>query len=180
MFGLDFMHIDMLFIVTTPGDTSSSPTRRLIRSHVMLGKNKGRPRPIKRRNPFPQRISMAWESTAGGIPDHLVSVPRRVGSDWSFTRLADEIEPAALADILRCKCMCNLDRIETLLTLSRSSLPRCETSDCPIVSLLRLPQERRRWPPCPTGAGCRVPPCRCSWYTIVSRVNGRLRHNPNG
>ena len=98
------LEADLPFIVSTGRDEDDPATRKLIRSHVMLRKNKGKPRPTKRRK------QLSWES----VPARKASedrsevrgrssvVPRRVGSDWSFTTLADEIEPATLVDILKC------------------------------------------------------------------------------
>lgn len=73
----------------------------------MLGKNKGRPRPTKRRlpPPLPWETVPAWESSesASESVEHLPAIPPNVGSSWSFIRLADDIETAVLGDILRCE-----------------------------------------------------------------------------
>ncbi|KAJ9615338.1 hypothetical protein H2200_001413 [Cladophialophora chaetospira] len=94
---------DIPFILTTVGQRSDPATRKLIRSHVMLGKNKGRPRPSKRRRPPSWDTVPPWDSTENVtvIHEQIAVIPRRVGSDWSFVQLADEIEPAALADIIK-------------------------------------------------------------------------------
>jgi hypothetical protein len=98
------LQAEMPFILSTGGQKGDPATRRLIRRHVMLGKNKNKPRPSKRRTPQSWDTLPAWDSSKdlSAVHDHFSVIPRRVGSDWSFTQLADEIEPAALGDILKC------------------------------------------------------------------------------
>jgi hypothetical protein len=71
----------------------------------MLRKNKGKPRPTKHIKQLPWETFPAWDSSEDANParESFSVVPRRVGSDWSFTQLADEIELATLADIIKCK-----------------------------------------------------------------------------
>ena len=133
------------FILTTGGQKSDPATRKLIRSHVMLGKNKGKPRPSKRRKQQPWDTVPPWDSVEGmsSIHDHIAAIPRRVGSDWSFTQLADEIEPAALADILKCGSLSSL-RLEIgtgRLTFCVPSFLCVKAGHCPTRSLHYLPQE---------------------------------------
>jgi hypothetical protein len=98
------LQAEMPFILSTGGQKGDPATRRLIRRHVMLGKNKNKPRPSKRRTPQYWDTVPVWDSSKDlkAVHDHFSVIPRRVGSDWSFTQLADEIEPAALGDILKC------------------------------------------------------------------------------
>ena len=98
-------YTEMPFILSTGRQKGDAETRKLIRSHVMLGKNKGKPRPTKRK---PSSASETWSAQTSAedvfiVQEYFSIVPNRVGSDWSFTHLADEIEPATLANVLKCK-----------------------------------------------------------------------------
>ncbi|KAH0842212.1 hypothetical protein FOPE_07371 [Fonsecaea pedrosoi] len=94
----------MPFIVSA-GTTkkNDAQTRKLIRSHVMLGKNLGKSRRARPKDTLPWEAEPAWDSSTGGkVPIQQSSsiIPKKVGSEWSFTQLADEIEPSAITDIL--------------------------------------------------------------------------------
>ncbi|RDW84448.1 hypothetical protein BP6252_02038 [Coleophoma cylindrospora] len=98
------------FIVSTGMEKVDSKTRRLIRSHVMLGKNVGKSQPAKRRSPKdPPKKSGDIVSSNDGPEDPLgvlvrtsrSSIPNRVGSDLSFIQFADTVQPATLADLLK-------------------------------------------------------------------------------
>ncbi|GKZ31043.1 hypothetical protein AbraIFM66950_011009 [Aspergillus brasiliensis] len=108
---------DMPFIVSTGTKKVDPRTRKLIRSHVMIGKNRGKSRyrqaeadpstpadasPDETSAPADEAslaLSPAAQVPATRWPAHL---PRRVGNDMSFIRLADDTtSPAALATILR-------------------------------------------------------------------------------
>jgi hypothetical protein len=96
----------MPFIVSTGGKKDDPEMRKLIRSHVMLGKNRGKSRPAKRKEPPAWEVVPAWGASDG--PSAMIQVshsviPSRVGSDWSFTQFADTIEPSTIADIVMCK-----------------------------------------------------------------------------
>ncbi|OQU94001.1 hypothetical protein CLAIMM_00426 [Cladophialophora immunda] len=95
----------MPFIVTAGVKKKDDPqTRKFIRSHVMLGKNLGKSRRARPKDPLPWEAEPTWDSSDGGkaAPTQQSSamIPKKVGSEWSFTQLAAEIEPAAIADIL--------------------------------------------------------------------------------
>jgi hypothetical protein len=100
------------FIVSTGIEKADSETRKLIRSHVMLGKNLGKSRYVKCRKPqnTPKDSGGIVISNEGpGEPsDTLIktphtTIPNRVGSDVSFVEFADTIPPSPLADLLKCK-----------------------------------------------------------------------------
>lgn len=85
--------------------------RKLIRSHVMLGKNRGKSRPAKRKKPPVWEVVPAPGSYDGSSVMIQVSdsvIPSRVGSDLSFVHFADKIEPSTIADILKCKLISTL------------------------------------------------------------------------
>ncbi|RDW60131.1 hypothetical protein BP5796_11737 [Coleophoma crateriformis] len=101
---------DNPFIVSTGMEKVHSKTRRLIRSHVMLGKNLGKSQPAKRRSPkdLPKESGDIVISNDGleALFGVLVrtfrsSIPNRVGSDWSFIQFADTVQPSTLADLLK-------------------------------------------------------------------------------
>ena len=138
---------ELPFVVSTGTGKEDAAIRKLIRSHVMLGKNKGKPRPTKCKKVLP------WEAVLVPIPAEDTSalqesvsvVPKRVGSDWSFIQLADEIEPIALAEILECEFI-NRKRDEAsfilaVLTSSVNSLRCQERCHSPFASVRGLPHE---------------------------------------
>jgi hypothetical protein len=137
----------MPFILSTGKQKGDAATRKLIRSHVMLGKNKGKPRPSKRTRLLPWETVPAWSSSenVSVVQGQFSVVPKRVGSDWSFIQLADEIEPAALAEIL--KCMSNFNQrfkfvLVAMLTTCLFSFLCREASHGPPPGVRSLPQER--------------------------------------
>lgn len=83
--------------------------RKLIRRHVMIGKNRGKPRNVKPLKPAascnPEAPSQEDQDGAPGlmIKMHHFMIPNKVGSDLSFTQFADTVEPALLHDILKCR-----------------------------------------------------------------------------
>lgn len=89
----------LAFIVTTPGQSCPREARKLIRSHVMRGKNRKKP-PTK---------PLSWIN--GGnrptcqdtTPSQITAKPHlyaRVGHDFSFTLLGDELGQGATAGAL--------------------------------------------------------------------------------
>lgn len=108
------------FVVSTDLAKPHPELRKLIRSHVMVGKNRGRrlpPRKTKRTNgQYPSTSSSS--SSASGSPstslsisptvsDALVRVhtpsPRKFGSECSTVRFADNVEPGTVEVVLQCK-----------------------------------------------------------------------------
>ncbi|OAP63908.1 hypothetical protein AYL99_03135 [Fonsecaea erecta] len=97
----------LTFIITAGVSKKDDPqTRKLIRSHVMRGKNLGKSRRARPtdgpQTPLPWDAEV-WDPSERGqvttAPSSSI-IPKKVGSEWSFTQLAAEIEPAAIADIL--------------------------------------------------------------------------------
>ncbi|GFN20940.1 hypothetical protein AtubIFM55763_001053 [Aspergillus tubingensis] len=109
---------DMPFIVSTGTKKVDPRTRKLIRSHVMIGKNRGKSR-YRQAGADPSTPADACTDDTSAPPADAVDLPllpstqvsatraasdlpRRVGNDMSFVRLADDTtSPAALATILR-------------------------------------------------------------------------------
>ncbi|KAJ9609428.1 hypothetical protein H2200_005755 [Cladophialophora chaetospira] len=80
-----------LFIVSSNVDKVNPTTRKIIRSHVMQGK--------KRKRAFrnEDRGKHRWSTTA----NRTLPLPSRVGSDLSFVRFADEIDPSTAISIIK-------------------------------------------------------------------------------
>lgn len=105
------------FVVSTRADKFNPQMRKLIRSHVMLGKNRGKT--IKRgtRNrgaevqavdllpPSPVRSvetsSVTPESESDVTP--VLAAPRKFGSEFSTIQFADHLEPGTIDVVLQCK-----------------------------------------------------------------------------
>ncbi|KIW32235.1 uncharacterized protein PV07_03795 [Cladophialophora immunda] len=96
----------MHFIVATDVKKADAETQRLIRSQVMMGKNRGKSHRAK------QQKSTSWAvavDSKRGPPEPLdtfidayySAIPGRVGSDLSSIELAAEMDPAAFVDVVR-------------------------------------------------------------------------------
>lgn len=107
---------DMPFIVSTDLDKATQDTRKLIRSHVMVGKNRRRPLGTtrKRRKPVAstkeppvateKRALPACKATASLQESHFQhSIPQKVGSELSLIQFADAVGPLTVAVVMRCK-----------------------------------------------------------------------------
>lgn len=104
--------IESQFIISTNNGRTNAATRKIIRSHVMRGKNKRK---------FPSTMPQQHQHKVfGGVDNgHFESVtepedlpklvaytglPRRIGNETSFIRFADDtVEPDLLLDCLKCK-----------------------------------------------------------------------------
>lgn len=97
----------MPFIVSTTVKKTDAKTRKLIRSHVMLGKN-------RRKYPHSKPHESASETNESTSPedstlpfDEMVVAPKsviptRIGSDLSFVQFADNMEPYMVANVMKC------------------------------------------------------------------------------
>jgi len=89
---------DIPFIVTTPARQSVEEKRKLIRSHVMRGKN--RTKPLR---------SRSWISggkandTFDTKNENALCIPAKVGGEFSLTAFPTEISPDVLETIWNCK-----------------------------------------------------------------------------
>jgi hypothetical protein len=97
----------MPFILATGTGKADSDTRKLIRRHVMIGKNRGKKRPP---NPEQGSTRSATGVKLGKKRDILPAplgthrdIPRRVGSELSLIQFADAIDPSAVSTILECR-----------------------------------------------------------------------------
>ncbi|CZR65804.1 uncharacterized protein PAC_15704 [Phialocephala subalpina] len=95
------------FIVSTDVKKADPETRKLIRSHVMLGKNRLKARRSKPREKVSSEVTVDFPSQDSRVPlDRVLDachsvVPRRVGSDLSFANFAIEIKPAKWRNVIR-------------------------------------------------------------------------------
>lgn len=103
----------MPFIVSTGTKKPDPELRKLIRSHVMKGKNRGRIlRPkykiiadsgsiVDPKDTIPSSDDVSTDNSP--VSARLVTIPRKVGSDISLTRFADTIEDSTASVIIQCK-----------------------------------------------------------------------------
>ncbi|OGM47778.1 hypothetical protein ABOM_003239, partial [Aspergillus bombycis] len=118
------IRVVMLPIIVSTGAAKADPeTRRLIRSHVMLGKNRGK----YRRPGRDDRAELEHDETCNEKPRTLRKqfrpltkrplsiIPQTVGSEVSLLQFADTVEPALAVDIVRFSAMSK----RTLFTLER-------------------------------------------------------------
>ncbi|KAI0385753.1 hypothetical protein F5Y04DRAFT_244576 [Hypomontagnella monticulosa] len=111
---------DLAFIVSTSTKKPDPELRKFIRSHVMIGKNRGRtlrPRynkiadsdsPI---DPSQSNLNQVQDqeedesARSSSTARSLSVIPRRVGSDLSFVQFADKIEDSSLTVIFQFSAM---------------------------------------------------------------------------
>lgn len=101
------------FIVSTTVQKPDPELRKFIRSHVMIGKNKGRI--LKKKSPVGEQDHVATESgtlpvvplnfNPNGLSNDIfpASVPPKFGSDLCSIRFAAPVEPDTVEVVLQCK-----------------------------------------------------------------------------
>ncbi len=98
----------MHFIVTTNIKKKADPeTQNLIRSQVMMGKNRGKSHRAKGRRATSWAVVV--DSKRGPpvpldtfIEAYNSAIPGRVGSDLSLVQFAAKLDSAAFGEVLRC------------------------------------------------------------------------------
>lgn len=125
------------FVVSTDLAKPDPELRKLIRSHVMVGKNRGRTLPPRKtKRPKGQSSSTAGSSASESpatssptcispsVSDTLARAhtpsPRKFGSECSAVHFADHVEPGAVEVVLQCKQP--LGSLHASLTCSWSEL----------------------------------------------------------
>jgi hypothetical protein len=98
----------MPFIVSTTGKKPASKDMKLIRSHVMRGKNSGQGRRDKGKSKNgleeePDAMLAGTLKQSRVLIMKAYSIPSKVGTDLSLVHFADTIDPATVARILDCK-----------------------------------------------------------------------------
>lgn len=100
--------VEMPFIISDGIGSTETDKRKLIRRYVMLGKNRGKTRKMKRVDHQPAPSDLEGSKNGEGVSTGLSinmrysHIPQKVGSELSFTQFADSVEPALIKDILKC------------------------------------------------------------------------------
>jgi hypothetical protein len=82
-------------------DKADSAARKLIRSHCMRGKNRGR---ILRNTRKDKTATQGSNIAEPPLARKTTSViPSKVGSEVSLLQFADSIDPSTLLEVLKCK-----------------------------------------------------------------------------
>ncbi|CAG8954215.1 hypothetical protein HYFRA_00005835 [Hymenoscyphus fraxineus] len=88
----------MNFVISTgPVEKHNAEVRKLIRTHVMLGKNRGRVLPPRKKK---NKVAVASLSEKP-LSESVTTSPRNFGSDLCAVRFADTVTPEAVTSILR-------------------------------------------------------------------------------
>jgi hypothetical protein len=96
----------MPFIFTDGLHKAGSDKRKLIRQHVMVGKNRGKTR---KGNTKTSRQDLGSSMPYSDGPSAIVfkmrypSIPNKVGNELSFSKFAAPVEPVLLQEMLSCK-----------------------------------------------------------------------------
>ncbi|CAG8972912.1 hypothetical protein HYALB_00001332 [Hymenoscyphus albidus] len=89
----------MNFVVSTgPVEKHNAEVRKLIRTHVMLGKNRGRVLPPRKKKNKDVEASLSEKPLSESV---TTCTPRNFGSDLCAVRFADTVTPEAITSILR-------------------------------------------------------------------------------
>lgn len=124
-------------MVSTGMEKANPELRKLIRSHVMQGKNRGKTLPQRKRKPKRMQDVSALSSrdlnpgassaaSTTSPPAPAISVSRKLGSDLSGFSWADAVEPRAVEVVLRCELFPTLLPATTLAHLLEISLVHCQ------------------------------------------------------
>lgn len=101
----------MPFVVSTSLDKPDPNLRKFIRKHVMMGKNRGKTRPTKKKEKkaiglsemsHPAKDLTKSSSNVSLIVRHH-PIPPNVGSELSTVHFADDVDLSTVAVVLRCK-----------------------------------------------------------------------------
>lgn len=92
--------MDAYFVPQSATNGSDKDTRKTIRRHVMLGKNRGKVRTPKQ--PTQQGFAIFHKDDCiRETKREQTSVPRRLGSDLSFLSFADTVDPLIMGQTLQ-------------------------------------------------------------------------------
>ena len=98
----------MPFLVSTGVEKPDPEARKLIRSHVMLGKNQGKTLRSKRRQARESADISSPNEEFGDSSGSLIAASEsvifpKIGSDLTTVRFADAVEPYMIDIILQCE-----------------------------------------------------------------------------
>ena len=89
----------MPFIVTTTARQSVETQRKFIRGHVMRGKNRNK---LLLKLPLDTGSDLVCE-TDSRQNEHVLAIPAKVGSEFSFTVCSTDMDSDTLQTIWKCK-----------------------------------------------------------------------------
>lgn len=98
------------FIIETGVKNADAGARKLIRRHVMLGKNKGKTRQTRSKKPKTSTVVADLDIDDYGTSMRLrrsvvPKAPGTAGSGLSFIHFAEPIDLAMIADVIYCKIL---------------------------------------------------------------------------
>ncbi|RDW88422.1 hypothetical protein BP6252_00454 [Coleophoma cylindrospora] len=89
----------MPFVISTSMNKAAPEMRKLIRSHCMLGKNRGRVLHSRRK---PKTVVPVSEPVQTLLDlEAATAVPNKLGSELSLLRFADSVDPSTLWEVLK-------------------------------------------------------------------------------
>ena len=112
------------FVVSTNVEKPDPELRKVIRSHVMMGKNRGKTFPCQKKktkdvhdpsfsssntplastsSPDEDLVGPPASSATASHPVCQFAVPRKFGTDWSTFRFPDGVEPGTVDVVLQCE-----------------------------------------------------------------------------
>jgi hypothetical protein len=112
------------FVVSTNVEKPDPELRKVIRSHIMMGKNRGKTFPRRKKktkevqdvsssssntpltstsSPDEDQVGPPASSVVASHPVRPFTVPRKFGTDWSTFRFADGVEPGTVDVVLQCE-----------------------------------------------------------------------------
>lgn len=138
----------MPFIFTDCMGKSQPDKRKLIRQHVMLGKNRGKTRKGTGKTNA-SSVTETNKDVQDGSSELVMKmkyprIPDRVGNELSFTQFAAPVEPPLMQDLLKCEASHASDMMSfcgNLLTYP-FSLSHGKKTIISIGKLHRVPQEK--------------------------------------
>jgi hypothetical protein len=115
------------FVVSTSVEKPNPELRKLIRSHVMMGKNRGKKFPPQKRGSKRMQKGPPTSTIPASHPILPVTTPRKFGSDVSTISFADAVEPATVEVVLKCE----------LFPPSVSDIRTAHPNDKPVSSIAK-------------------------------------------
>ena len=165
------------FVVSTDVKKPNPELRKFIRSHCMLGKNRGKTLPLRKKKlKRTQDASTPSESPASSTTTtvfrHIlpVTVPRKFGSDLSTIRFADAVEPGAVEVVLQCGLYhLSVSARQTAYHLN-TSLFHCQADSLPPRDMHLLREEGRSMDSASSSRSC-LPPRHDLYFAVLLRRN---------
>ena len=90
--------IDLQFVVSTGSTSNSVQVQKLIRRHVMLGRNRQAQKP----SPSEPGICEPCRLTESDNELWQPKIPAKIGTDLALTPLASDLEPSTVSLLMKC------------------------------------------------------------------------------